>query len=763
MIIDVQSTKNDAKEDAGNPYGFTEEKPSRKPFVIGGLLTGLALYLKSVFPGWGGTQDAMAAPVGEPDEAEEAPQVAQMATDNILPLLLDPGAVATPQLGLFGLTGSGGRLVDLTQPARFLTVDGDDLLLVEVTPPAVEMAAPHALLQPQLRFANDNPSPGGGGGGVSAGGKTPLQELIDEIIGGPVEDTDDDLEEDDDTTDPDEDEDDDDDEVANRAPRVTGPVTLHDVFGCAAVVIGLSELLRNATDPDGDALTIKNLTVSSGTITQVAGGWSFAAALLGPVTLTYEISDGAVSIVQKAYFNVMDSLPILGTAGDDTLVGTECANDIDGGCGDDNIDARGGNDTIAGGEGDDHIVAGTGGDVVLAEDGADIVFGGVGDDWISGGKGNDRLFGGEGRDVVFGDSGDDAIDGEAGDDLLFGGAGNDVIAGGTGEDKLFGEEGNDRLEGGADADILSGGADEDVVLAEAGDDTVIGDADQADDSYDGGEGDDLIDYSAVTSSVSVDLVEGEASGAEIGTDTIAGFEAVATGSGDDTVTGSDADEAIDTGAGDDIVADGGGSDAVDTGAGDDIVKAALDAVADTYQGGEGADTLNYSATLSGVYIDLNEKTATGVEIGTDQVDGFEAIVGGAGNDTFVVVSETPVSLTGGEGEDVFEFQAATVDNAAGAVVHDILDFMVGDRLKVDKYEIFEQVMDTLEDRFEDIYGDKVAEEDLPIRIRHEQIDDIRQTFIDVDFDEDDIYDMTINIAGDHVLLVVDTGQSNNQA
>ena len=133
MIIDVQSTKNDAKEDAGNPYGFTEEKPSRKPFVIGGLLTGLALYLKSVFPGWGGTPDEMAAPAGEPDEPEEAPQVAQMATDNILPLLLDPGAVATPQLGLFGLTGSGGRLFDLTQPARFLTVDGDDLLLVEVT------------------------------------------------------------------------------------------------------------------------------------------------------------------------------------------------------------------------------------------------------------------------------------------------------------------------------------------------------------------------------------------------------------------------------------------------------------------------------------------------------------------------------------------------------------------------------------------------------------------------------------------------------
>ena len=86
--------------------------------------------------------------------------------------------------------------------------------------------------------------------------------------------------------------------------------------------------------------------------------------------------------------------------------------------------------------------------------------------------------------------------------------------------------------------------------------------------------------------------------------------------------------------------------------------------------------------------------------------------------------------------------------------------MVGDRIKVSKYEVFEEVMDTLEDRFEDIYGEKVDKDELPIRIRHEQTDNIRQTFIDVDFDEDDVHDMTINIAGDHVLLVVDNGHNN---
>ena len=134
------------------------------------------------------------------------------------------------------------------------------------------------------------------------------------------------------------------------------------------------------------------------------------------------------------------------------------------------------------------------------------------------------------------------------------------------------------------------------------------------------------------------------------------------------------------------------------------------------------------------------------------------MAGGAGDDHFVVIDQ-PVSLTGGDGDDVFEFQAALGERASAQVVHDILDFMVGDRIKVSKYEIFKEVIETLEDRFEDIYGEAVPREDLPIRIRHEQTDAIRQTLIDVDFDHDDVYEMTINISGDHVLLVVDNSNT----
>lgn len=760
MIIEVQSTRNEAKDAAANPYGFTEEKPSRKPLVFGGLLAGFALYLKSVFPGWGETSgEAGFQPEAEAEKPE--PKVAQMSAAKALPASRDLPAGDAGETTTYGPFGSGGRLVELRQTASFLSVEPSDMVLVELDTPVIEVGDKQ---EPKFQSANDNVSSGQSGGGDGA-----TDDLVDEDDEDNLPDDDlPDLDDGDDDPDPDgeddeeDDDDDDDEEIANRAPRVTGPVYLNEVFGCLAAAIGLGELLRGATDPDGDALSITNLTVSSGSVIEVAGGWSFSAALLGPVTVTYEITDGALSVVQRAYFDVVKSPPVLGTPGDDNLVGTECSDDIAGGCGDDNIDGRGGDDTIVGGAGDDHIVAGSGDDIVRAAEGNDIVIGGAGKDWISGGHGDDRLFGGDDDDVMFGDQGNDTLDGEAGDDLLFGGGGNDLMKGGTGADKMFGEEGADRLEGGSDDDLMSGGDDGDVVLAQDGDDKVIGDADRATDSYDGGEGSDLLDYSAARSAISVDLAEGEASGSEIGTDFIAGFEAIVTGSGDDSVKGSDAAEEIATGDGDDCIEDGAGRDAVEAGAGDDIVKAALDAVADSYRGAEGQDTLDYSASLSGVYIDLEEGIATGLEIGTDLVSGFEAVVGGAGNDTFVVVSHSPVSLTGGAGDDVFEFEAATGPGSGAQIVHDILDFMVGDRIKVSKYEIFEQVMDTLEDRFEDIYGEELDKDELPIRIRHEQTDNVRQTFIDVDLDNDDVHEMTINIAGNHVLLVVDNGQ-NNQA
>ncbi len=99
---------------------------------------------------------------------------------------------------------------------------------------------------------------------------------------------------------------DDDTNKPNRAPRINGPVYLADVFGCAVALIGLSDLLRGTVDPDGDALShSRTSAVSSGTLTQTARGWYFDAAMLGPVTVTYLISDGKLSMLQTAEFSVL--------------------------------------------------------------------------------------------------------------------------------------------------------------------------------------------------------------------------------------------------------------------------------------------------------------------------------------------------------------------------------------------------------------------------------------------------------------------------
>ena len=67
-------------------------------------------------------------------------------------------------------------------------------------------------------------------------------------------------------------------------------------------------------------------------------------------------------------------------------------------------------------------------------------------DLIDGRAGNDRILGREGDDIIFGGRGNDELNGQAGADTMIGGAGNDtLIAQGSG-DVLSGNEGNDRYE-----------------------------------------------------------------------------------------------------------------------------------------------------------------------------------------------------------------------------------------------------------------------------------------------------------------------------
>jgi len=187
---------------------------------------------------------------------------------------------------------------------------------------------------------------------------------------------------------------------------------------------------------------------------------------------------------------------IVGTSGDDQLVGTDERDVIAGLRGEDRIDAGGGDDLVCGGEGRDWIRGGAGDDridigerengasgpagallytsspnavvvdlttgtatgdgvdTIVARPGievvgseyADVITGSDGDDWLHGYLGDDRLRGLGGDDRLLLDSQDsDFVDG-SNDDWADGGSGDDDVRGERGSDTLRGGPGNDYVQ-----------------------------------------------------------------------------------------------------------------------------------------------------------------------------------------------------------------------------------------------------------------------------------------------------------------------------
>jgi Ca2+-binding RTX toxin-like protein len=93
-----------------------------------------------------------------------------------------------------------------------------------------------------------------------------------------------------------------------------------------------------------------------------------------------------------------DRNQVIGTPGDDVLIGTNTADVICGLGGNDVLKGRDGKDIIKGGAGDDHMKGG---------DRRDHLKGGAGDDVMRAGGGNDSLKGGPGPDTARGGAGKD--------------------------------------------------------------------------------------------------------------------------------------------------------------------------------------------------------------------------------------------------------------------------------------------------------------------------------------------------------------------
>ena len=381
----------------------------------------------------------------------------------------------------------------------------------------------------------------------------------------------------------------------------------------------------------------RNQTISADPVTHIITLTSTFATSTEVETFsqTPDTADDATLYVRTAdVFTALDGTVLPAdprdASHDKHLTGTGGKDEVTGGTGNDHLNGGDGNDKLGGGDGDDDLLGGNGNDTI--DGGADL-------DVISGDAGNDKLGGGAGDDVVTGGDGKDAIDGGAGNDAIDGGTGSDAIKGGAGDDDLTGGDGKDSLGGGDGSDTLLGGLGDDSLDGGKGNDILLAGQDLGNDKLGGGTGEDLVDYSAASTGMTIDLRIGVAFGtatpAASGTDKLSGIEDVLGSGFDDVITGSAGNNKLDGAAGNDTLTGGKGADTLTGGAGNDVFVFTSPKDSDPHK----ADVITDFTT------------------GADKIDlsAIDAIKGAAGSQ-FTLSDTAP---TAGHGAGVVWFDAAT--------------------------------------------------------------------------------------------------------
>ncbi|MDP2578781.1 putative Ig domain-containing protein [Shimia thalassica] len=392
-----------------------------------------------------------------------------------------------------------------------------------------------------------------------------------------------------------------------------------------------TDILRGGLGNDhligGDGIDMAVFAINSTDITveQGAGGMRLDSAL----GMDFVSDDIEVLQFDDGYFSFAQIVALAGP-GNDTLIGTEDDDILQGGLGQDQIEGRAGNDQLYGGQGNDTI---------LGEDGADRLDGGAGHDVLDGGSGRDLLVGGAGDDLYAVDRSDDVLVENAGE-------GDDSVVSETsyrlanhienltlvGSDDLEGE-------GNALANLLTGNAGNNRLNGRAGDDTISG-----------GQGADTAVFGVslasvaisieaaglrVTSSDGSDLISSDVEFVEFTDQTITRAQLM--GLSSNAVLGTSASESLIGTSGPDILSGFSGNDTI-MGRGS----------ADVLLGGGGHDEL---------YGESGSDTLDG-GAGNDTLDGgsgFDTFLGGLGNDTYIVegTSEQIVERAG-EGFDLVQ-------------------------------------------------------------------------------------------------------------
>ena len=340
---------------------------------------------------------------------------------------------------------------------------------------------------------------------------------------------------------------------------------------------------------------------------------------------------------------------LIGSAFDDTLIGSSAGNVLDGGAGADMLTGNNGNDSLIGGTGADAMAGNAGDDTYVVDDSGDTVsenasegldtvqssisytLGAHTENLTLAGSGNINGSGNSQSNVVIGNAGDNTLSGDAGNDTLNGGGGNDTLDGGTG------------------ADALSGGAGDDTYIV---DETGDGIAESA------GEGTDTV-LSSITYTLGPDVENLTLTGSGDINGSGNGATNVITGnSGDNTLSGDAGSDTLSGGGGNDVLIGGTGADAMAGNAGDDIyvVDDAGDGVAESF--GAGTDTV-WSSISYTLGIDVENLTL----IGSSNIDGSgnsldNVIVGNAG-DNALDGGAGADTLNGGAGDDTADYSGSS--------------------------------------------------------------------------------------------------------
>jgi Ca2+-binding RTX toxin-like protein len=324
----------------------------------------------------------------------------------------------------------------------------------------------------------------------------------------------------------------------------------------------------------------------------------------------------------------------LGSAGNDTIIGTSQSDILMGGAGDD-ILISDGNDWLDGGTGADTMSGSIGDDIYVVDNAGDqvIELEGEGTDTVHA-RASATLAANVENLLMVGTA---AINGTGNelDNVMTGNDAGNALYGMAGNDTLIGNGGNDLLDGGEGADLMMGGTGDDGYVVDTLDDQVIEQA---------GQGKDTV-YTALSYTL----------GQNIENLTLTGNAAVS-GTGnelDNILTGNAADNTLMGLAGNDTIDGGAGADTLMGGTGDDtyIVDNAGDQIIEV--AGEGIDlvkaSIDYTLTNNTENLTLTgTQNLTGTGNALDNIltgnAGNNTLIGLDGNDTYVIDSNADIII-----------------------------------------------------------------------------------------------------------------------